>query len=411
MVQHVPRRPLSIAAENPNLPQDYPIIGLGCSSFSHFFWSAEELNKAGGPNKWKPDSIDRCHSHVQSWIKTIHYAVDNCGITLLDTAPWYGHGTSEVVLGWAFEELFEKNPHMRKRLTINTKVGRYEEDPKKQFDFSYQTTIASVERSLRRMKLDYIDVLQLHDPEFSPSLNVLLEGAIPAMIECRKRGLCKALGITGYPLEVQHQILCATKEKFGEKIFDQALTYCHYNIYDKSLFSLPLEDGKPFADYTRSNDMNLMAAAPLCMGLLTHNGPPIWHPASNSLKEACKEAAKICEEADINISTLAIRVALSNPRISCTILGMKNLNEVKVAAQTAEKFVNLKATTLENETLLKSILTEDEYKIWTKLNDKKNGPFAGVWQDGDFRWDGVKEAKTFWEQVPHVTIEDWQKGC
>eukprot|EP00547_Thalassionema_nitzschioides_P005496 CAMPEP_0194206098 /NCGR_PEP_ID=MMETSP0156-20130528/5214_1 /TAXON_ID=33649 /ORGANISM="Thalassionema nitzschioides, Strain L26-B" /LENGTH=396 /DNA_ID=CAMNT_0038932529 /DNA_START=61 /DNA_END=1248 /DNA_ORIENTATION=+ len=396
MVQHVPRRPLSVPVKNPNFPKDLPIIGLGCSSFSHFFWSEEELRQAGGSNQWKPDSMDRCHVYVQEWIQTIHYAIDTCGITLLDTAPWYGHGTSEMVLGWAFEELFEKKPNLRKTLTINTKVGRYEEDPKKQFDFSYDTTILSVERSLRRMNLEYIDILQLHDPEFSPSLKVLLEGAIPAMIECRKRGLCKSLGITGYPLETQHQIICATVEKFGEKVFDQALTYCHYNIHDTSLFSLPLEDGRTYADFTFSNDMNLMAAAPLSMGLLTHNEHPTWHPASDALKEACKKAAKICEEGGVNISSLAIRVALSNLRISCTILGMKNIEQVKIAAETAKKFDNLRATKQEDGAeFLKSILQTNEYEIWMKLSNKENGPFSSVWRDGTFRWDGVKDAKAF----------------
>ena len=57
-------------------------------------------------------------------------------MTLLDTAPWYGHGTSEVVVGWALQELLRDNQIQRNDLTINTKIGRYEADLTRQFDFS-----------------------------------------------------------------------------------------------------------------------------------------------------------------------------------------------------------------------------------------------------------------------------------
>jgi L-galactose dehydrogenase len=407
MTMEVPRRTLPL--DNANLPKDTPIIGLGCSSFSHFFWSEEELKEAGGASQWTPETMIRSHAHVQEWIQTIHYAINECAITLLDTAPWYGHGTSEVVLGWALDELFEKTP--RASLTINTKVGRYEDDVTKQFDFGFYATMQSVERSLKRMKCDYINVLQLHDPEYAPTLEVLLDETIPALIECRKKGWCKALGMTGYPLEVQHQVLEATMKKYGEPVFDQALTYCHYNLHDSSLFDRPItgDNNKSYADFVADNKIVLMAAAPLSMGLLTHAGPPEWHPASDALKEACKNAASICEkEEHVNISALAIMVALANPKITCTLLGMRNVAQVKLAAETAARFSKVPASTTEPEDILKQVLSESEYKTWQVLTDKENGPFAKVWTDGTFRWDGSKDGAEFWKQVEGAKSESWQ---
>lgn len=403
----VPRRKLPL--ENPNLPKDVPIVGLGCSSFSHFFWSENELEQAGGVSMWTPETMVQSHAHVQEWIRTIHYAITDCGITLLDTAPWYGHGTSEVVMGWAFEELFLKQKTItRAQLTINTKVGRYEDDVTKQFDFSFDATIQSAERSLKRMKCQYIDVLQLHDPEFAPTLESLLEETIPAMVECRKRGWCKALGMTGYPLEVQHQILEATMKKYGEPIFDQALTYCHYNLHDASLFDRVITDDKSstYAEFVASNNMVLLAAAPLSMGLLTHAGPPEWHPASDTLKGACQAAARICEEKAVNVSALAIMVALANPQIPCTLLGMKNVEQVQMATDTAARFAQVSAT--EAEDILKEVLTESEYAMWQILKDEDRGPFATVWADGTFRWDGSKDGIEFWKQVEGVDAFAWQ---
>ena len=48
--------------------------------------------------------------------------------------------------------------------------------------------------------------------------------------------------------------------------------------------------------------MTIIAAAPLSMGLLTRNGPPDWHPATRAIKDACKEAACICDAHNVDIA-------------------------------------------------------------------------------------------------------------
>lgn len=180
----VRRRPYGSLYGNDKLPATVSLLGLGCSSFSTFFWTANEESL----QDWTPETLGRNHPRVKEWIEAVLVAVVECGITLLDTAPWYGHGTSEVVIGWALDEVKKHHGLSRNDLTINTKVGRYEADPKKQFDFSYDTTLKSVQRSLRRMNCSYINVLQLHDPEFAPSVDQLLKETIPAMRTCQSRG-------------------------------------------------------------------------------------------------------------------------------------------------------------------------------------------------------------------------------
>lgn len=87
------------------------------------------------------------------------------------------------------------------------------------FDFTYERTIASVKQSLARLQLDYIDVIQasapppllvpgslrgapppplppppraqVHDPEFAPSLDLVLAETLPALRQCQKEGLVK----------------------------------------------------------------------------------------------------------------------------------------------------------------------------------------------------------------------------
>ena len=194
----IPKRTFGSIHSDNRLPQNVSIIGLGCSSFSTFFLDRDEFSEDCSNNELTVDRLDPNHPRVISWIDTIEYAIMIAGITVLDTAPWYGHGASEVVVGLAITKLCNEGKIKREHLTINTKIGRYEADPAKQFDFTSVATMNSVERSIRRLCCgSYIDVLQLHDPEFAPELDIIFQETIPSMIECQKRGRCRALGITG----------------------------------------------------------------------------------------------------------------------------------------------------------------------------------------------------------------------
>ena len=141
----IPHRPHGSRYNSPNLPTKTPIIGLGCSSFSTFFFPQQEETSSlqeedsiklslrrittqadadqlsSSLNCYTSGSISGSNSTplvsstnktypsiIQSWVETIHYAIEN-GITLLDTAPWYGHGTSEVIIGLALQKYFISN--------------------------------------------------------------------------------------------------------------------------------------------------------------------------------------------------------------------------------------------------------------------------------------------------------------
>ena len=214
---------------------------------------------------------------------------------------------------------------------------------------------------------------------------------------------------TGYPLEVQHQILQRSLEEFGRNIWDQSLTYGHYNLHDQSLIQSPIsmagaaDDGATacsFANYCRDQNIALLAAAPLSMGLLTHRGPPAWHPASGELKQACARAAEICQQHHVNVSTLALLVALSHPgTIPCTVLGMGTVQEVKANHAVALRFAGLPDGLTSQDEILQRVLSANETKVWNLLRDPVNGPFASVWKNGTYKWDGVEQAHQFLETI------------
>lgn len=77
------------------------------------------------------------------------------GINYLDTAPFYGQGRSEEVLGKALKDV------PRQAYYVATKVARYENDYARMFDHSAEKTRESVEKSLKLLGVGYLDVVQV----------------------------------------------------------------------------------------------------------------------------------------------------------------------------------------------------------------------------------------------------------
>lgn len=410
----VPKRNFNSSTANNNWHPELSIIGLGCSSFSTFF-----LEDADGELQLTQETahkLSSSHPKVIEWVEVIHYAVQ-CGINVLDTAPWYGHGTSEVVIGYAMA----KNMIDRHQIVINTKIGRYDAEESKQFDFSYHSTIESCRRSIDRMNCEYIDVLQLHDPEFCPDIDILIAHTIPAMIECKRRGWVKSLGLTGYPLKMHYYILERMKSNGQDVVFDQAMTYCQYNLHNMNLFSQSVStenNGLSLMKYFKKCNLRVMCAAPLSMGLLTRRNPPLWHPASDQLKLACRDASCIAQSLSVDIATLALLFALAHDAISCTVIGMGTKGEVDQALKTARRLeavvlnestsnaleidgINDDGVALRTNIILKlrAILTESEKNAFERILDPENGPFSSLWKHHEYDWDGFQIADEFWFRV------------
>src|SRR2546423_10359834 len=89
-------------------------------------------------------------------LSSVRVALDN-GLNFIDTAPFYGRGMSEVLLGVALRDV------PRDRYILGTKVGRYD---RAHFDFSTRRVAESVDVSLHRLGVDHLDICLCHDIEF-----------------------------------------------------------------------------------------------------------------------------------------------------------------------------------------------------------------------------------------------------
>jgi L-galactose dehydrogenase len=238
-------------------------------------------------------------------IRTVHVSLAN-GINFIDTSPFYGFTRSETVLGKALKNV------PRDSYLLATKVGRYGLEPK-DFDFSARRVTASVDESLARLGVEYVDIIQAHDIEFG-DLNQVIQETIPALRNAQKAGKARLVGVTGLPLKAILRIVEA-------KPVDVILSYCRFTLNDTSLLEiLPI--------LTRLG-VGIINAAPLGMGLLSSGGPPAWHPAPAELKETCAVAAALCRARNTCIEKLAIQFALSQSDIVTTLLGSADPAEME----------------------------------------------------------------------------------
>lgn len=259
------------------------------------------------------------------------------GINFFDTSPFYGGTLSEKVLGKALKALGVP----RDEYIVSTKCGRYAEG----FDFSAERVTKSIDESLARLQLDYVDILQCHDIEFG-SLDQIVEETIPALQKLKEAGKIRFIGITGLPLDIFTYVV----DRVPPGTVDVILSYCHYSINDSTL-----EDLIP---YLKSKGIGVISASPLAMGLLTESGPPEWHPASAEIKSVCRAAAAYCKEKGKNISKLAMQYSLSNKDISSVLVGMNSIRQVEENVAAAVELVNVgkdDETLSEVEAILKPV--------------------------------------------------------
>ncbi|KAM7364700.1 uncharacterized protein ACRADG_001084 [Cochliomyia hominivorax] len=240
---------------------------------------------------------------LEEAIATVHEALKS-GINYIDTAPFYGQGRSEEVLGMALRTV------PRSAYYLATKVARYENSYEGMFDHSAKKTRESVEKSLRLLGVDYVDVIQIHDVEFAKDLHVIINECLPELEKIVKEGKARFIGLTCYPLSTLNECL-----QLANGRFDTVLSYARNTLCDDSL--------KSYLPYFQSENLGVICAAAHAVGLLTNAGPQPWHPADEEQKELCRKAATVCREANIELGKLAMYHTLQLEGPATFLIGMQ----------------------------------------------------------------------------------------
>jgi aryl-alcohol dehydrogenase-like predicted oxidoreductase len=176
-------------------------------------------------------------------IRTIHEALDR-GITLFDTAPVYGFGRSEEILGKALAQ-----DGRRKRAVIATKVGLDWHNGAPFRNGSRKRIMKEVDDSLRRLQTDVIDLYQVHWPD--PGTPIAETAA--AMADLLRAGKIRAIGVSNFsPAEM---------DEF-RKTAPLHTAQPPYNLFERAI-------DRDVLPYCQDHDIAVLAYGSLCRGLLS----------------------------------------------------------------------------------------------------------------------------------------------
>ena len=174
-------------------------------------------------------------------IATIHAALSQ-GINLIDTAPAYGFGVSEEIVGAALDGV-------RTQAVIATKTGLEWRDGKVYRNATRARIMREVDDSLRRLRTDYIDIYQVHWPD--PLVPV--EETADAMRSLLEQGKIRAIGVSNFSV--------AQMERFRQ-VAPLHVLQPPYNLFERAIEA----DVLP---YSRANNIVTLGYGALCRGLLS----------------------------------------------------------------------------------------------------------------------------------------------
>lgn len=258
-----------------------PVLGFGASSIGQEFRQVD-LNDA---------------------LRAVRVALDG-GMNYIDTAAYYGRGMSEMLLGRLLPDI------PRDSYTLSTKLGRY---APKHFDFSAKRVAESIDVSLERMGIDYVDMVFCHDIEYVDPQQVF-EETLPALRQQVAAGKVRYIGVSGYPMKI-------FKRAIAEADVDVLLTYNHYTLQnDMALELVPL---------CKEKGIGLINAAPFSARLLTDAPLPEWHKATPEVREVAAKAVAHCRQRGSNIAKLALQYSIANPAFASCVTGSANPDRVK----------------------------------------------------------------------------------
>ena len=265
-------------------------------------------------------------------VSTIRYALDN-GIYYLDTAPFYGAGLSERVVGAVLSQL------PRTSFVLSTKVGRLiTPEGNAVFNFSRDGILRSIEESLKRLKLDYIDILLVHDPD--EHYQEALDYAFPTLIELRRQGVIKAVG-SGMN---QWQML-ADFARYSDP--DCFLLAGRYTLLEQGALDvfLPLCQQKGISVFL-GGVFNSGILARGAQSGATYN----YASAPPEVTEKVKRIEAVCARYQVPLNVATLQFPLAHPAVTALLVGAESAEEVA--------------------TNLRSLHTQIPAELWTELREE-----------------------------------------
>lgn len=260
-------------------------------------------------------------------IAAIQASIDN-GVTSIDTAPFYGFGLSETMIGEAIKGRDRSKIQLLTKLGLvwdgsNNGKGEYFFDADGQPIYKYASkanVIKEVEESLKRMNTDYIDLLQLHWPDNTTPISETME----AMEMLIQQGKIKAAGVSNYNVaqldEAQNFVTLASNQ-------------VAYSMLNRAI-------EKEVVPYSIDHNIGIIAYSPMERGLLTgkyfndgklsetdHRNGYFGQYDLEKVKHFLNTIQPIAEAKNSTLAQLVLRWTLQQPGITVVLAGARNAEQ------------------------------------------------------------------------------------
>jgi len=245
------------------------------------------------------------------------------GIRLFDTAPLYGYGLAETLLG----EALSQKP--RDEFVLSTKVGRLlvpgHPEPEffkdalpfePVFDFSREGVERSLRESYERLGLDRVDIALVHDPD--DHHREALAGAFPALLDARADGRLRAIGAGMNRAEPLARFA-------GEVELDCVLCAGRYTLFEQD----SLDDLLPTAE---RRGVSIIGGGIYNGGLLVDPTPGATYDYSPARPDVLARARRLqdtCDEFGVPLRAAALQFPLAHPAVACVVVGARSPAEVE----------------------------------------------------------------------------------
>ena len=248
------------------------------------------------------------------------------GVRYFDTAPLYGGGVSEERYGKVLSAI------PRSSFTISTKVGRSLEAPASTpvgavigpdrandmpYIYDYDTVMRVFEGSLKRLNLDNVDILLIHDPD--NHFQEAMDGAYKALSDLRSQGVVKAIGAGMNQWEMESRLAL-------EGDFDCFLLAGRYTLLDHQ--ALP-----EFLPLCQEKHISVIIGGPYNSGILasdlSESATFNYRPAQREVLEQARRCKEVCDRHGVPLKAAALQFVFGHPAVTAAIPGPRTVAEAE----------------------------------------------------------------------------------
>ena len=260
-------------------------------------------------------------------VKIIHRALD-AGINIIDTADMYSSGESERIVGKALRGRRDSVVLATKaRFGLGEGLGPADPNDPNQLGASRRWLVRAVEDSLRRLQTDYLDLLQIHQPD--PDTD--LEETLGALTDLIRDGKVRAIGTSSLPASEMVEAQWVSERRGLARFRTEQPTY---SILTRGIEREVLPVAQQFG-------LGTLVWSPLAGGLLTgryrkgqqaqthRSRYGFAHLKDERRLDAVEALLPLAQEAGMSLTHLALAFAITHPGVTSALIGPRTMDQLE----------------------------------------------------------------------------------